>query len=47
MIPDLVEHRQTAFATPCLDQGDVLNPRHAFLFVERGRRWSAILTVNR
>lgn len=47
MIPDLSRHRQRAFASPCLDQSDVLDIQHAFVFIERGRLWSGILTVNR
>ncbi len=39
--------RAMALAAPCARAVETLDPNFAFLFVERARRWSAILTVNR
>jgi len=50
MIPHpnvLRHHRDLALAAPCARAVETLDPDFAFLFVERARRWSAILTVNR
>ena len=43
----LADRRAMALAAPCARAEDTLDPDFAWLFLERGRRWSAILTINR
>jgi hypothetical protein len=43
----LPERRALALAMPCARARDALAPEYRWLFRHRGRRWSAILTINR
>ena len=44
---DLQHRRALALEQPCARAVETIEPQYRWVFLERGQRWSAILTINR